>query len=86
MKTQLQTWLETDVTSYTYRGRTYYETLSRDLYFKNVGITKGSFELYRSDIFNFNSCPIFWNLSNPFNFTIFHWNIWIKTFCYCFGY
>ena len=55
MKTQLQTWLETDVTSYTYRGRTYYETLSRDLYFKNVGITKGSFELYRSDIFNFNN-------------------------------
>lgn len=55
IKTQLQTWLETDVTSYTYRGRTYYETLSRDLYFKNVGITKGSFELYRSDIFNFNN-------------------------------
>ena len=54
-KTQLQTWLETDVTSYTYRGRTYYETLSRDLHFKNVGITKGSFELYRSDIFNFNN-------------------------------
>lgn len=54
-KTQLQTWLETDVTSYTYRGRTYYETLSRDLHFKNVGITKGSFELHRSDIFNFNN-------------------------------
>lgn len=57
-KTKLQTWLETDVTSYTYRGKTYYETLSRDLYFKNVGITKGSFELYRSDIFNFNNMII----------------------------